>query len=106
MKTAIGIDIGGTKISMVVGNRQGRIFAHRSLPTLTGPKTFQGIKDMIGNIKILIQESGIKRSQIAGIGVGIPGPVDSRKGIVPLSPHLNGWRGIPLAKLLERQLGL
>lgn len=106
MKTAVGIDIGGTKISMVIGNSQGRILAENRIPTLAGAKAKEGIASLIQNLKNLIASSGIPKKQILGIGVGIPGPVNPKTGIVPVSPHLGGWQGTSLKKIIERETKL
>lgn len=104
MKTAIGVDIGGTKISMVVGTEKGRVLAHRVIPTLTGSRTREGIRELFENLEVLIRDSGVKKSRILGLGIGVPGPVNSEKGIVPKSPYMTGWTGIPLRKMLEARL--
>ena len=106
MKTAIGIDIGGTKISMAVGNANGKILAHREIPTRTGSETRRCLEALAQNLKALIAESGVSKNRISGIGVGIPGPVDSRKGVVPCSPHLPGWTGFALRRWLEKKIGI
>jgi len=105
-KLAIGIDIGGTKISMVLGTSSGKILARRVISTQTGAQTRSCLNELIQNIKLLLNGSSRVKKQILGMGVGLPGPVDSKKGIVPRSPHLGGWEGIPLRKLLLKALGL
>ena len=106
MKYAIGIDIGGTKISIVVGTSTGRILVRREIPTLTGSRTKICVRDLVANLKSLIHEKGIPKKQILGIGVGCPGAVNSLKGILPRSPNLPGWKGIPLRKILKKAFGL
>lgn len=101
MKKAIGIDIGGTKISVVAGDERGRIFAQKVVPTFKGVHVGKGIAALAAEIQMLRQKSGAK---IEGIGVGIPGPVDTQKGIVPRSPHLEGWEGLPLRDILRKVL--
>jgi glucokinase len=105
-KYGIGIDIGGTKISMILGTRRGKILARRVIPTRIGRRTRQGLQELIQNLKLLIAETSVPKDQIGGIGIGLPGPVDSKKGVVPLSPHMTGWRGIPLRKWVSRELKL
>jgi glucokinase len=105
MKLAIGIDIGGTKISIVLGNSTGKIYNQKVIPTLVGVQTQTGIRDLSNNLVQLIA-SFPDRKKILGIGVGIPGPVDNQKGIVPSSPHLGGWQGAPLKKILQKASGL
>ena len=48
MKKAIGIDIGGTKISIVVGSESGKILDQRVIPTLTGAKTREVLQGQKG----------------------------------------------------------
>jgi len=106
MKTAIGVDVGGTKISMVLGTAKGQILAHRMISTQTGNKTRACVLRMIEEIKILTAEGKRRGHKVMGVGVGIPGPVNRKKGIVPCSPHLAGWQNLPLAALLRKKTGL
>ena len=101
MEKAIGIDIGGTKISMTAGNEHGKILAQKVIPTLSGRRTREGIEQLAAGLAEIRRRAGGK---ISGIGVGIPGPVDSKKGIVPRSPHLPGWEGLPLQKILQKKM--
>jgi glucokinase len=105
MKYALGVDIGGTKTSVVLGSSQGKILARKLLLTRTGKKTRQGIEETVQALKALKSGPG-KGKRLLGVGVGIPGPMDSRNGVVQRSPHLGGWKGFPLKSFLERRLGL
>lgn len=101
----IGIDIGGTKISMVLGNARGRILARREIPTLKNSRVRQGLRLLIENLHQLIRDARVPSHQILGIGIGIPGAVNTSKGIVPNSPNLKGWRNLPLGRILTRSFG-
>ena len=102
---ALGVDIGGTKISVSLGNSRGKILAKKVLPTLTGAQSRQAIREIAASLAAL--KSRFQKSQrIRGIGVGIPGPMDPQKGIVQRSPHLKGWQGFPLKSFLESRLKL
>ena len=102
MKYAIGIDIGGTKISLVLGTEKGKVLAQREIFTKTGSRTTACIKELVTELQSLITCSGISRKKIAGIGVGCPGAVNSSKGTLPRSPNLPGWAGIPLKRILTK----
>ncbi len=107
MKTAIGIDIGGTKISIAAGSQNGTIQAYFVLPTLKGRQSRQSIESLIAEVKRLQSRLSPKaRAGLAGIGVCLPGAVDTAKGIVPHSPNLQGWKGIPLRSILSRAFKL
>ena len=102
---ALGVDIGGTKVSVTLGNSRGKILAKKLLPTLTGKNARQGIHDLAAALKELKLHEG-KGKKIQGIGVGVPGPMDPKKGIIEKSPHLHGWQGFPLKSFLGKKLKL
>ena len=51
MKTSIGIDIGGTKISIAAGTRDGKILASRVLPTQKGRRTRPFLKTLVREVR-------------------------------------------------------
>jgi len=106
MKAAFGIDIGGTKIAMALGLRSGKILDRREIKTETKSKANTCIRELIATLKAMLRESKFDHESIYGIGLCMPGAVDTHKGIVPVSPHLEGWQGIPLAKRVSKALRL
>lgn len=105
MKYALGVDIGGTKTSITLGNSLGKILAKKILSTLTGRRTLEGIKQMIDGLLCLKADFPVDR-KIQGVGVGVPGPMNPKTGRVERSPHLGGWEGFPLRSFLEKRLKL
>ncbi len=101
MKHIIGIDIGGTKISIVIGTNQGRIIDSYKIKTKHKKKVFESINEIIDTVKTIIEHNKIKRKDILGIGVGIPGPVGEKIGIIQDAPNLEGWNGINIKRILE-----
>ena len=89
---AIGIDIGGTDIKGAIIDRNGRIITKGKQPTGAG----KGKDTVIGNITTLIKNLLNKElaERIAGIGIGVPGSVDTRTGTIKAGianvPELNG----------------
>ena len=66
---------------------------------------WKNIMDEICNIiREIMKDEKIPKSKIAGIGIGIPGIIDDKSGIVTFSPQL-GWKSIPLAEYVEREMG-
>jgi glucokinase len=66
-------------------------------------KLIQGITDSVDNF-ILSQR--LKRSAILGVGIGVPGPVDTLRGIVHFLPNISGWKEVKLKKILEQKTNL
>jgi glucokinase len=48
----------------------------------------------------------IGASKVIGIGMGVPGPMSSREGVIYEAPNLPGWVNVPVRKLLEERLEL
>ena len=100
-----GIDLGGTKIQAVVVDEAGEVRGEERVPTPTsgGP---QDVADaMAGAVRAAAEAAGIDSPRLEGVGVGSPGIVDSRKGIVTSARNLPSWEGsFPLAGALEESL--
>jgi glucokinase len=81
----IGIDIGGTKIQMIVTNLDGKIIHKEKTPTNKNPKK------VIESIQQFINEKNIHKEKIYAMGIGVPAIIDSEKGFVIDSPSI-GWQ--------------
>jgi predicted NBD/HSP70 family sugar kinase len=61
---------------------------------------------MLGLIQHLIADSGLHRSQILGIGISAPGPLDARRGRLIAPPNFPGWPSTPIREIVGRETGL
>ena len=102
----IGVDIGGTKISVCIANDKGKIIL--SERTLTAPlKTAKaGTDAIIKLIEKVLKKSKIKRHLIKAIGISSPGPLDSKKGILLTPPNLPGWHNQKITEPLQKAFKL
>lgn len=100
-KFAVGVDIGGTTIKLGIVSSKGKIISKNFLKTKSdkGPKAI--IKQVKKGIKELIENSNLK---IEGIGIGVPGTVKSKKGIVENPPNFVGWKRVNLSSQLKKDL--
>ncbi len=105
-RVKIGIDLGATRIKMALVDGRGRIFYRREIETPFNAKRRQLINFIVDNVRDIIRESGVKRRGVVGIGIGVPGPADSKKGIVRYFPNIKGWKGVPLKSILQKRLGI
>ena len=87
-KYVIGVDLGGTKISTAISTIEGNILANVVLPT----KAEEGEAAVLGRIIQSIDEviigSSISIAEVEAIGIGSPGPLDAKKGIIITTPNL------------------
>ena len=87
-KYVIGVDLGSTKISTAISTIEGNILANVVLPT----KAEEGEAAVLGRIVQSIDEvivgSSTSIDEIEAIGIGSPGPLDAKKGIIITTPNL------------------
>lgn len=95
----IGVDIGGTKILVLIADDSGNVVLREKT------KTSRDIDEIIDTVCSYIKKTGIPFQQIAGIGLGVPGRVNSRKGLALDSPALQ-WVNLELKVLFGKKLGL
>ena len=95
----LGLDVGGTKIGVIIGTPTGEIHARRSFATHP-ERGFQPVFDeMVHVAEQVIDEA---RSPVTAVSVSIGGPLDVLNGIIKSPPNLPGWVDIPLKQLLAR----
>ena len=105
-KYSVGVDLGGTNIVSAVVNYQGKIVNRLKVPTLAERGKEATIKRIIETIHENIVQSTIALDDMTGIGIGAPGPLDVKRGIINFAPNLPGWRDVPLKKILEDEFNM
>lgn len=99
-----GVDVGGTKIQVVVTDaRFNRLGESRDQTPRTGgpPAVVKAIADLVEAAR---EDAGVRR--LTAVGVGTPGTVDRKRGIVARSPNLAGWMDpYPLTGELSKLVG-
>ena len=106
----VGVAVGGAAISVgVLPIGGGDPQAVRTLPT----ESIRGAKFVVDRTVRMVQDSidemlaqhGGTRSDVAGVGIGSPGPLDRTTGTVINTPNL-GWRNFPLRDLIANAVNL
>ncbi|MBR2802244.1 MAG: ROK family protein [Erysipelotrichaceae bacterium] len=101
MNKYIGIDLGGTNVRIALINEEGEVLKEADSPSYAQ----EGPEKVSGNIEEIL--SGFAELQeCKGIGIGVPGPVDSRRRVMTLATNLPGFKDYPLAERLERKFGI
>lgn len=103
-RLAIGVDLGGTNVRVVLGDEKGRILARLSQRTETkkGPEGVS--KQIIGMIRSIDVE-GVKLEDVSGVGIGSAGPLDLERGGL-MEPTNIPYDFVPLVAPLEEELEL
>lgn len=101
----IGVDVGGTNVKLGLVNQVGKIVARASFDTRNFSKTKKKLIDaIVSSVFSLIEEEGLVPKDILGIGLGLPGPIDSKNGIVSFLPNIPGWKNVPLKSIIQKKL--
>jgi glucokinase len=100
----LGFDLGGSKMLAVVFDQDFKpvIRKRRKTRAQIGPK--QGLARIAELIGDALAEAGATPADLAGIGVGCPGPLDLEDGTVIEMPNL-GWKNTKLKEFLEKSFG-
>ncbi len=103
----VGIDLGGTSIRVGLYDSSMRLLASHSMPTRVSAGPQSAVEEIAAVIDGLLQKQadGRPESDVIGVGLGSPGPIDLRRGILGLLPNLHGWENFPLRDALAEATG-
>ena len=99
---AIGIDIGGMSIKGAAVDSNGRVYEKFSMPFIKGEDGEITIRKLAEIVKEYIAANGLN-NKIAGIGIGSPGTLDVKNGIVNYANNL-GWNDLHVADIMHEIL--
>ncbi len=99
---AIGIDIGGTSIKGAAVDSNGRVYETFSMPFVKGEPGEITVKKLASIVKEYVASFDLEK-KIVGIGIGCPGTLDIKNGVVNYSNNL-GWNNLPLVDIMHEQL--
>ena len=104
-KYYIGIDLGGTFIKGGICDDRGNIIISDKVPT----ETEFGADRVMDNISrlafMLLDKAGLSVGDVEGLGMGVPGMIDSKNGTVIFSNNFN-WKDVKICKGIKERTGL
>lgn len=103
-KYSFGVDVGGTTIKMGLFNMEGNVLDKWEIKTRTEEGGVNILPDIARAVNDKMAEKSIEKTDVAGVGIGVPGPVDA-KGIVHKCVNL-GWGVFNINEELGRLLEL
>ena len=104
-KYYIGIDLGGTFIKGGIVDDLGNIVCSDKIPTESDSGDGKVASNIAKLSKTLMEKLGMSASDVEGIGIGVPGMIDSENGNVIYSNNLR-WRNFPIAKTVKELTGI
>ena len=103
MKYGFGIDLGGTTVKIAYFDETGNMLEKWEIPTVTANGGSQILPDIAASIRQFMDAHNIADTAVLGLGIGVPGPVNS-KGIVNKCINL-GWGVFNIAEELTALTG-
>lgn len=100
----VGFDLGGTKMLAVITDEKLHPIVRKRRKTRSEEDNSTGMGRVISTIEKALEEGGIAKEQLAGIGIGCPGMLDLDEGLVVEAPNL-GWKDEPVQAQLEKAFG-
>lgn len=101
MQHLAGVDIGGTKINVCLGDAQGKIYASKRILTHASKGSKQGLMAAAELLFELLEEQGISLQDLSSIGISAPGPLSTQKGILIHPPNLPGWEQTEIVRFFK-----
>ena len=99
-----GIDLGGTSMKVVVATAKGEVVGSSGCPTTPGASAAATMETIAQQLEAAAASASVRTGKLKGIGIGAPGAVDPKRGIVVTAPNL-GWKNVRLRAALEKRLG-
>lgn len=97
-----GVDVGGTTVKLGLFDINGNVMDKWEIPTRTENNGKNILPDIAASVQSKMSEKSIVKEDVAGVGIGAPGPVDG-KGVIHKAVNL-GWAEMNLKKELTELL--
>ncbi|MCR4696634.1 MAG: ROK family glucokinase [Lachnospiraceae bacterium] len=103
MKYIFAVDLGGTTVKMGLFNESGEVLEKWEIVTVKDNNGDQILPDIAESIKKKAAEKNLSNEDVLGVGIGVPGPIDS-KGNIFGAPNL-GWGNFNVSDTLSSLTG-
>ena len=104
--TALGIDFGKRHLRVAIADLGHEVLAERCVDLDSDHVAERGMEVAVGLVDEVLSESGVDRSRVIGVGMGLPGPIHQTTGELGSSTILPGWVGVRAAEAMTERLGL
>lgn len=101
-KYVFGVDIGGTTVKMGLFEADGTLLDKWEIPTRTEDNGKEILPDVARSIQKTLSDKNIPKEEVAGVGIGAPGPIDD-DGVVYKAANL-GWGVFSIKETVEKIL--
>ena len=101
---AFGVDLGGTTVKLGLFETNGNLVEKWEIPTRTENHAENLLSDIANALLAKLNEKGIRKDDVEGVGMGVPGAVLNDRFVKPCV-NLDQWGGFDVAEALEALCG-
>lgn len=102
----VGVDLGGTNIKAGLLDADARILCSFSIPTEVEKGNEVVVNNIVGAAERAIREAGVPRDEVVGIGIGSPGPLSHRQGMIINPGNLPCLKNTPIRRIMTERTGI
>jgi predicted NBD/HSP70 family sugar kinase len=102
----VGVEIGATRLRAVLCNHDHDLLAEETIPYDSASSVDRTLRRTEWLVSTLIRQARVDRTALLGVGVGVPGPIDSVRARVASPALLPAWQGVRIAHELTDRLDL
>ena len=105
-KILVGVDLGGTSLLAVATNSKGKIVGRKKRKTRAEEGASAVLDRIVKTVKNAVDEAGAKVDDVRAVGIGAPGPLNPKTGVILHAPNLGPtWNELPIAAHQIERLG-
>ncbi len=98
----LGVDVGGMSVKAGVVDEKGTLLNKCSIVTNAIGKTREFIDDIVSLCDQVVSDAGLQRTDVASVGIGMPGTVNPIDGIVTYACNI-GFKNVPLRMIFQEK---
>lgn len=103
-QVAIGVDVGGTNVRIGIVTPNGRVLKKEEYPLDPSQRGVKVVEGLVSNLKKFIQKEIGRNNQLLGIGIGIAGAIDMKKGRIINSPNIPDLNGFGIREFIKKRI--
>jgi glucokinase-like ROK family protein len=101
----VGLKLAERHISAALTDIEATILSTLTMPVTGMTVVERAVAALAGAVEQVIAKASVPRGRVTGVGIGLAGVIDARRGLCRYSPFLD-WRDVPLERLVEEQIGI
>lgn len=106
LRYCVGVDLGGTNIKAGLLDADAKVLSRLNIPTEVGSGRERVVGNIVAAAEQAISDAGVSRQEVAGIGIGSPGPLSHRRGLIINPGNLPCLANTPLREIVRERTGI